>query len=205
MKRVARFFCLVAVVVIMVQCEPQPDDLKLFDEYVVSTNYNKTVDFNSYATYSIKSDTIGLISNNINDDTIIVGTNYARPVVQQVRSNLDSRGFTEVAPDENPDLAINIYIVKNLNIYQQYNPGYYYPSYSGYYNYYYGYPGVTTYVSNTGILVVELVDLKNIVGGQVKIIWNAQMGDVFSSIDLNKQSMDAIDQAFAQSPFILTE
>lgn len=203
-KRVVNLLYITLVIAI-VGCEPQPDDLKLLDEFVVSTNYNNTIDFSSFETYVVKTDTIGLISNNINDDTIIVGNKYARPVIQQVRSNLDSRGYTEVDGDENPDLAINIYIVKNLDIYQSYNPGYYYPSYSGYYNYYYGYPGVSTYVSNTGILVVEMVDLKNAVGGQVKIIWNAQMGDVFSSLNLNKQSLDAVDQAFIQSPYILTE
>ena len=188
----------------IVGCEPQPDDLKLFDEYVVSTNYDKTANFNAFGTYVIKTDTIGLISNNINDDTIIVGTKYARPVVQQVKSNLNTRGYTQVDIDESPDLAINIYIVKNINIYQQYNPGFYYPSYSGYYNYYYG-PSVSTYAYNTGALVVEMVDLKNTTSGNRKIIWNAQMGDVYSSIDLIKQSIDAIDQAFTQSPYVLTE
>jgi hypothetical protein len=31
-------------------CEPTPDELKLFDEFVVSTSYDNTASFNSYTT-----------------------------------------------------------------------------------------------------------------------------------------------------------
>ncbi len=203
-KKIAGIFLLMSASAVMINCEPQPDDLKLLDQFVISTNYDKGANFDSYKTYTIKTDTIGLISNHASDDTIIVGNKYARPVVEAVKSNLIKRGYSEVEEDENPDLAINIYIVKNLNIYQQYNPGNYYGSYSGYYNYYYG-PSVSTYVNNTGVLVTEIIDLKNSIGGKSKIIWNAQMGDVYSSVNLVQQSVDGIGQAFNQSQFISTE
>lgn len=187
-------------------CEPTPDDLKLYDQFVVSTNYDKNANFNSFATFALRADTIGLVSNVYGDDTIIVGTNYARPVITQVKDNLISKGFQPAGDTEDPDLAINIYVVKNLNVFQQVNyyPGYY-PYYPGYYNYggYYGYPYVSTYAYNTGVLVVEIVDLVNVnQQNQVKVIWNAFMGDVYSSLDLRQQSLDAINQAFVQSPYL---
>ncbi|MFO7256560.1 MAG: DUF4136 domain-containing protein [Bacteroidota bacterium] len=185
-------------------CEPQPDDLKLFDQFVVSTNRDANADFGSYLTYFMQSDTIGLVSNIPNDDTIIVGSYYARPVVNQVKSNLNARGYQSVDSDENPDLAVKAYVVKDLNIFQDYvyPPGYYYPGY-GYYSYYYYPPYVQTYAYNTGVLVVEIIDLKNITPqNEVAVIWTAHLGDVFSSVDLVQQTIEAIDQAFQQSTYI---
>jgi len=193
-------------------CEPTPDELKLFDQFVVSTNYEQDVNFGSFTTFTLRSDTIGLVSNTYGDDTIVVGSNYARPVIGQVRTNMIDRGYQQVDVDQDPDLAVNIYVVKNLNLFQQVNyyPGYYSPGYynyyGGYYGGYYGYPYVDTYAYNTGVLVVEIIDLVNVnQQNQVRVIWNAYMGDVFSSIDRNQQSLDAIDQAFAQSPYLITE
>lgn len=198
----------VCVVVISWGCEPQPDELKLFDEFVVSTNFDDDADFGSYLTYYMPLDTIGLVSNIASDDTIIIGDRYARPVVTQVMSNMNARGYQSVGIKEDPDLAVNAYILKNLNIFQDYiypgygYPGYYYPGYYGYYGHYY-YPYVQTYAYNTGVLVLEIIDLKNInAQNQVTVIWNAQLGDVYSSVDLHLQTLDAIDQAFHQSSYL---
>ena len=207
-------FIIVAIFLMggLFSCEPTPDELKLFDEFVVSTNYEQDVSFGSFTTFTLRSDTIGLVSNTYGDDTIVVGSNYARPVIGQVRTNMIDRGYQQVDVDQDPDLAVNIYVVKNLNLFQQVNyyPGYYSPGYynyyGGYYGGYYGYPYVDTYAYNTGVLVVEIIDLVNVnQQNQVRVIWNAYLGDVFSSIDRNQQSLDAIDQAFAQSPYLITE
>jgi hypothetical protein len=190
---------------LMISCEPQPDELQLLDDYVVSTYYDNETNFSSLETFFVTADTIGLLSDNPQDDTIVVGTYYARPVVQRVIDNMEDAGYTLVGEDENPDVVVKIYVVKNLNIYQQYNyygPGYYNPYYYGYYNYYYGYPSVSTYAYNTGTLVIDLADFKHAGTGRPKIVWTAQMGDVFSSIDLLGQTNRAIDQAFAQSVYL---
>ena len=204
---------LIPVMIIATGCEPTPDEKQLFDQYVVSTSFDEDADFTSYTTYTLPTDTIGLISNVFGDDTIIVvqsGQTYPRDVINAVKTNMNARGYQLVARTDDPDIALNIFVVKNLNIFQQVNyypgyygyPGYYYPSYYGY-NYYYGYPSVSTYAQNSGVLAVEIVDLKNVnPQNQVKVIWNAYMGDVFSSIDLRGQSEAAIDQAFSQSPYV---
>ena len=191
-------------------CQPEPDNLRLLDELVVSTNYDKSIDFTGYSTYSISKDTIGFVSNRSPNDTILVQTSqtdFPRPVLQQVASNLDALGYTQVGQNENPDWRINVYVVNDYNLFQQVvYPSYYYPSYYGYgygYGSYYAYPYVNTYASNTGSLVVEILDLKNITpDSKVKVIWSAYMGDVYSTLDLIKESKDAIDQAFIQSPYI---
>jgi hypothetical protein len=162
----------------------------------------------------LRADTIGFISNLTSDDTIEVGSQYARPVITQVNNNLVNRGYQKVDKTEDPDLAVNIYVLKNLNVFQNVNyyPGYYDP---GYYNYYgsyygyggyYGYPYVSTTAYNTGVLVVEVIDLKSVnQNSQVKVVWSAYLGDVFSSLDLKQQSLNAVDQAFVQSPYLIKQ
>jgi hypothetical protein len=187
-------------------CQPEPDSLRLLDELVVSTNYDNNVNFQTYSTFSIATDTIGLVSNRSNDTIIIQKENdFPRPVLQKVISNLNAIGYTRVNNSDNPDMRINVYVVNDYNLFQQVvYPSYYYPSYYGY-GYGYGsyYPYVNTYATNTGSLVVEILDLKNVTpDNKVKVIWGAYMGDVYSTIDLIKQAEHAIDQAFIQSPYL---
>ena len=193
-------------------CEPEPDTRRLLDQLVVSTNYDTEAQFSNFTTYSIATDTIGFVSNKSPNDTIIVQKNsiFPRPVLQRVESNLNAIGYNRVDKNASPDLRINVYVVNDFNLFQQvvYN-NYYYPSYYGYgggYGGYYGYPYVNTYATNTGSLIVEILDLRNVTADKkVKVLWSAYMGDVYSTIDLVKQSEEAIDQAFVQSPYLGTE
>jgi hypothetical protein len=187
-----------------VACQPEPDDFKLYDQLVVSTNYDPAASFGSYSTFSIATDTIGFVSNQTND-TILThqDSELVRPIISRIKANLEQRGYTSVPVNENPDLGVNVMIVNNLNLFQQVmDPGYYYPYYYGYSSYYY-YPYVQTYVENTGTLVLQLVDLKNRnSSNQVKVIWAAYMGDLISTVDRLKQTEEGIDQSFVQSPYV---
>lgn len=207
MKKILWFLPILA----LLACEPPADTMRLLDQLVVSTNYDPQANFSQYSTYSMATDTIGFYSNQSPNDTIIVQssrTNYPRPVLQKIQQNLQERGFQRVDRNADPDLRINVYVVNDFNVYQQVNyPGYYYPSYYGYGygygGYYGGYPYVSTYATNTGALVVEILDLRNVTPDKkLKSIWNAYMGDVYSTIDLVKQSEEALDQAFVQSPYL---
>jgi len=205
MKKI--FFLSIATLALLCWgCEPTPDNTKLLDQLVVQTHYDTDVNFTDYTTYSMSTDTIGFISNASNDTILVQGDNstYPRPVLQQVQSNLDKVGYTRVDKHANPDLGINVYVVNDYNLFQTVvYPSYYYPSYYGYYGSYYNYPYVNTYEQNTGALVVEIVDLKNIgADKKVRVLWTAYMGDVYSTISLVQESTDAIDQAFLQSPYI---
>ena len=191
-------------------CQTEPDSAELIDEMVVSTNYDPEADFAAYTTYAIPTDTIGFVSNN-SSDTIITSpsSTFPRHVLSSIRSNLEQRGYVRVDRTEDPDIGVNVMVVNDFNIFQELvYPNYYgYPGnfYSGYYGYgsYYAYPYVNTYAYNTGVLIIELVDLRNRnAKNEVKVVWDAYLGDVYSTIDRMAQSADAIDQAFLQSPYI---
>jgi hypothetical protein len=172
---------------------------------VVSTNYDPEANFASYSTYAIPTDTIGLVSNTVTDTIITTkgGSDYPRPVLDAINSALSSRGYTRVARNENPDLGINVVVINDFNIYQEIiYPDPYYSGYYGYSSWYYR-PYVNTYATNSGALIIEIVDLKNRTpDNKVRIIWTAYLGDVYSTIDLIQQSVSGIDQAFQQSSYI---
>jgi hypothetical protein len=185
-------------------CQPEPDNLKLYDQLVVKTNYDPSANFGSYSTYAIATDTIGFVSNQ-SSDTILTNSDseLVRPIISRMKSNLEQRGYSLVDKDQDPDLGINVMIVNNLNLFQQVvDPGYYYPSYYGYNSYYY-YPYIQTYVENTGTLVLQIIDLKNRnANNEVKVVWAAYLGDLISTVSRLKQTEEGIDQAFNQSPYI---
>jgi hypothetical protein len=204
-----KLFPLFALALLLWQCYPEPDSKDLYDELVVSTNYDPEANFAAYSTYAIPTDTIGLISNTNQNDTLITsgGSEFPRPVIQAVREQLESRGYTRVSRSQNPDLGINIVVVNDFNVFQQivYPDPYYNNYYGGYYGYnsWYYYPYVNTYAYNTGVLIIEIVDLKNRTpDNKVRVVWDAYLGDVYSTINLINQTVDGIDQAFEQSPYI---
>lgn len=203
---------LLSTSILFAACEPQPDDIRLLDEFVVQTSYDDGAEFGSYQTFSLATDTIGFISNNTRDTILIASeSSLVRPILNQVKKNMLDRGYTQVDKTDDPDLRLNVFIVNNIDFFQQVvYPGNYYPyyGYGGYgygygSSYYYNYPYVQTYTSNTGALVIEMVDMINrTVDNKVKVVWTAYMGDIINAVNREKQSVQGIDEAFVQSAYI---
>ncbi|HYG03811.1 MAG TPA: DUF4136 domain-containing protein [Chryseosolibacter sp.] len=194
----------------LIGCQPEPDAQRLYDELVVSTSYDKSADFKAYATYALPTDTIGFVSNSSPDTILVASENsFPRPVLDAVARNMNALGFTRVDRNGSPDLGVNVAVVNDFNVFQEivypdpyYYSGGFYPGYYGYGSAYY-YPFVNTYAYNTGVVIVELVDLKNKnANNEVRVVWTAYLGDVYSTIDLIPQTEAAIDQAFRQSPYL---
>jgi hypothetical protein len=206
----SKFFAFAAAALTLLACQPEPDSKRLFDELVVSTSFDPEANFGAYSTYAIPTDTIGYVSETSNTTFITSQeSDLPRPVLDAIKFNLDQRGFTRVNKSEDPDLGINVVVVNDLNVFQQvvYPDPYYYPGsiYSGYYGYnsWYYYPYVNTYAYNTGVLIIEIVDLKNRTpDNKVRVIWTAYLGDIYSTISLIDQTEAGIDQAFKQSTYI---
>lgn len=210
MKSKGIFVLLLLAPVFLWSCQPEPDSAALLDQLVVSTNFDPNADFREYTTFAIPTDTIGFISNNSNDTIIVASkSSFPRPILAAIRSNIEARGYTCVDRTENPDLGVNVLVVNDLNVFQEvvYPGGYGYPGsyYSGYYGYgsWYYYPYINTYAYNTGVLVIEVVDLKNKTpDNKVRVVWDAYLGDIYNTLyDVKDQCVEGINQAFVQSPY----
>jgi len=128
-----------ALACLTMACEPKPDSLALLDQLVVSTSYDTNAKFGLYETYAIPTDTIGFYSNTTSGTGYIVQSpayDYPRPIINAIKKNMNDRHFQNVGRKENPDLAINVSIVHDYNVYQHVIYGGY-----GYGAGYYGYGG----------------------------------------------------------------
>lgn len=142
---------LLAMTMIIASCEPQ---LK------VSSDYDKSVDFSQYKTFSLYHDSKASES--------ISQLNHDR-VVNAIRNEMVKRGFTET--NSSPDLLVNsVAIFKDKQAVTA-NTNYY--GYGGYYRPYYGGMGMasstTSYnVENykDGSLIIDVVDAKS-----NKLVW----------------------------------
>ena len=196
------------IVLLLTTCEPKPTLEARVQNMVVRTVADNTINFSSYATYSLAIDTVGVFWS-FDPDTVIVDE-YSSLVSRAVKTNLDNAGFKLVGPKQNPDWGVNVFLVRGYNVDQTFiSPNYYfrYPgnfkySYSGYGGYS-RFPYVTLFYTSSALWLVEIIDLKNIDAQQrVKIIWTAFMGDADASPNPLEKSKEAVDQAFKQSPYI---
>jgi len=203
---------LLAALLSLAACDDGPDLQDLVKRMVVRTVYADNINFANYNSFALAPDTLGLVSN-ATDDTIITG-NYAKTVVSRIRSRMTEVGYESLSKFDGPDLGINAYILDNQGIYQSYNypgigiyPGSYYSGFYGYGGYgyggYYGYPSVQTFSYQSGTLVIEVLDLKNPTpDNKYQVVWSVTIGDVYTSPDPLAKSLEAINQAFEQSPYL---
>ena len=208
----SKLLVIIPFAMLLAGCNLQPQSGELARDMLVQTQYDQpSVSgvfnvFTDYSTFVLRQDTIGFVSNRSTKTFLVeadlnITNGYVKPVIDLVGSNLAIRGYERVEEDDNPDFAVNIVILDNFSFFQtiQY-PGFYPGGYYGFYGYYY--PIVTNYYSNYTTLVIEIVDVKNATGNQYKVIWKAFIGDLNTTFDLRGKTLEAIDQAFVQSPYI---
>ena len=182
------------------------------DSNVLITNYDRSVDFSQYKTFSLPDSVIVESNNGYTQSSLPVELQ----AVAQVAQELTNRGFVRVAAGQPADLGVAITRVNNqytgvaTNPYAGYGnywgSGYGYGGYSSYYPSYYQYYQVTDRYWR-----VELVDLKNRVittpttdpnapQNQLHVIYQADLrgNGIFDTSAINK----LITDAFAQSPYL---
>lgn len=204
----AKFLIVLATPLIIISCRKTPDTSQLLDDFVVQTSKDPDANFSTYKTYYI-SDTIALRTTNPNDT--LWTDNDAKQLVAKVKSNMAARGYVLTGPQNRPDLGLGLSAVKNLNIGVIY-PGWWWGYWGGCYWYYYCgyypyYPmGGMIYSVPTGTLILDMIDLKNATANDnLTVIWGSVMSGGLGNTSNDLQlGMDAIDQSFAQSPYIQT-
>lgn len=175
---------------------PQSD--RLLEDLAIITQYDTKVDFNDYATFSIKP-TITKITSK--DTTTLTGEQVTN-IVNQVSQNMKANGFTESPTGVMPDLGIQIIYFENTYVYA------YYYDWWGYYPYwYYYYPYYPVYYSSytAGLAYIELVDLKYPApNNKLSVRWNAYIRGLLTGSHTNSEILNSINQAFIQTPQLKT-
>jgi len=179
-------------------CTPNPlDDLSVADSQVFITNYNRNVNFNNYATFSIP-DSVQVVNNN---QVGYANDNFSLALINRTVQNLESSGFRRVARNQQPELGVNITYLRQTQTGVTVNP------YSYYDPFYWGYgPGVgfaspyLYYQVSEALWYVEILDLKNANenGNTINVIWSAQI----RGEGLTQNPNRIIDAIFEQSTYL---
>ncbi|QJW88570.1 DUF4136 domain-containing protein [Spirosoma taeanense] len=185
------------------------NDLSPQDSQVYITNYDKSVNFSQYQTFSLP-DSVIIESNN--SYTPSLNTVESR-FVTNITAALTNRGFRRVSRGQNADLGVAIIRVNNrytgvgVNPYSSYYSNYWYGGFGGFGGYYPYYPSYYTYQVSDQYWEIQIVDLKNRPVGstgtdqqQLNVIYDATIrgSDITEPQDVDT----AISTLFNQSPYL---
>jgi len=187
------------------------DGLTPQDSQVYTTNYDRSVNFGQYRTFSLP-DSVVVQSN---DRYTTVSGAIENQFIQNVANALTSRGFQRVAQGQAADLGVAVVRVNNQYTGVASNPYSYYSNYwlGGYgglggYGYSPYYPSYYTYQVSDQYWEIQVVDLKNRPTAtgpdqvQLTVVFDATIrgGDVTTTQDVDT----AVTTIFAQSPYLRT-
>ena len=182
------------------------NDLSPADSPIYITNYDNTVNFSQYKTFSLP-DSVIIQSN---DSYAAVKNSISDQFVTNVASALTAKGFQRVTKGQTADLGVAIIRVNNLYTGIASNPYSYYSSYWGGGLGGYGYspysPSYYTYQVTDQYWEIQIVDLKN---SQPVSTGNTQQLNVLYDATIrgaditDTQSVDTATNAiFNQSPYL---
>jgi len=211
MKRAKRLIVAVAVLAMLAGCYPGgPEFVNELD--LVYTNYDDSYDFTSRATYALPEGVIEIDDDNFpgagSDQPEFIDPEYSERILNRVRQNMNTYGYTEVDEDEDPDFVFLASAMSTTNLYYFYDPSWwwwYYPGWGPGWGW--GYPGYTPgYVTGytSGTILLQISDPNGISGNEVPIVWTGTMNGLLQGSDASILSrIDvAIDQAFSQSTYL---
>ena len=200
-----------AAVLLLAACHKEPYPQDSDNEYLVYTSPGKDVKFKKYKTFDI-ADRLLVIGEK--DKPVYSQSQSALALIQAYRINMEKAGFIYTPSNPDADLGVQLtYVIKTERYVKYYDDPYWWLDYPGYWpagywgswtGYYYPRPVVYTYTSNA-----LLADIVNLTGEQeegkpLEVLWTSYIGGpASSSLQQDVQRLtSAVDQAFAQSPYL---
>jgi hypothetical protein len=200
-----------AAVLLLAACHKEPYPQDGDNEYLVYTSPGKDVNFKNYTTFDI-ADSLLIIGEK--DKPVYSQSQSALALIQAYRINMEKAGFIYTPSNPDADLGVQLtYVIKTERYVKYYDDPYWWLDYPGYWpagywgswtGYYYPRPVVYTYTTNA--LLADIVNLtgEQDTGKPLEVLWTSYIGGpAGSSVQGDVARMKAaIDQAFAQSPYL---
>ena len=205
-----RIIFISTLLLLALACQKEPYSQDNDGEYLVYTSPAKDVTFSEFRTFDI-ADSVLVIGQTKNP--YYSQSDKALALIQAYRTNMEKLGYIYLPSNPDAQLGIQVtYAEDTERFVQYYDDPYWWLDYPGYWpagywgnwtGWYYPYPVVYTYTTNA--LIADMVDLTaGEENGKLKIIWSCYIGGPASasiSYDVKRMSA-AVDQAFAQSPYL---
>jgi len=206
---IKRILFLGVITVMAAGCYPGGPDFT--DELdLVLTTYDESYVFPNSNTYAIP-DQIPKITGNLAEGETpeFLDPATTKIFLDQVNANMTKLGYTKVTI--NADVVVTVAALEVTTIVSYCNDWWY----GGWWGYYPGYPGYggcyypSAYSYSTGTLLISMIDDKDEDGDPetpVKGVWGAGINGLLesSTSSNNSRAVEAIDKAFAQSPYLKT-
>lgn len=209
MKKYFTPCCCMAIVLLISSCTKEPlNNLSEDEGRIYITKHDETANFGAFQTFSI-ADSVAVIQDNQFAGRALTAVDAA--YIQAVKEQMQQKGYSLVARDANPDLAINV-----SRIFNSYTGVFSYGDYLNYYNgywdpYYWGYPGYDFffptyygfYQITEGALSIDMFDLMDAgTDGEkdIKGIWNGLIRG--SGTFKEGNAAEAVKILFDQSTYI---
>ncbi len=202
---------LVLLAVAVVSCQKEPSTSGLNEDYLVYTDYDRKADFSDLKAFYLP------------DSILVIGdagkTEYwkdadAQRIIGTVADLMESRNFVRTDDKEAAQAGLQLSYVQRVTYYVGYDDPYwwwYYPyywtpgSWGDWFGWYYPYQVYDGYTA--GSMLIEMINLTAAQGKDQKlpVVWDSFIGGLLtSSREVNMQrTVDAVKQAFAQSPYLV--
>lgn len=195
MRRPTSFGAIALAAALAAGCYPDRLDTVNYD--AVATVYDTAGTFTA-TTFALADSVVHLVPPGELDN---ISRAFDNQIIATVRANMVARGYTEVADPNVGDLAVLLAV--STTEYQ----GFYWSYWCGYWGWYYPYgcyypPYWGTYEYTTGSLFVTISDRRAASAGDVPLIWLAVGNGLAGTGATAARLIAAIDQMFAQSPYI---
>ena len=194
-----------AVCIVLVSCQKEPDTDKLDNHYLVYTNYDSNTDFGSFENFYV-IDSILIIGNS--EKPTYWNNSNSQKIINAYSDKLESCGYIMVPTAQEADVILQLSYINNTYYFTSFGPGPWWNSYPGYWNWggwgWY-YPYTFNYSYSTGSIIAELVDTQtpSPQKNKLTVIWNSYICGLLNGNNLSfSRTIDAINQAFTQSPYL---
>ena len=192
-------------VVMLSGCYPKgPEYIEDLD--LVVTNHDVDFDFEEFNTYSLP-DRIVKITGNLaeGEDPEFVNDATAQLILNRIRDNMESYGWTEVGEEQNPEMIILPSAIQSTTLVYYYDYWYwdwYYPYY--WWGWYYPYP-IYGGSYTTGSVFLQMTYPDGITAADnIPVVWSSILNGLLegSTSEIGTRISKSIDQAFDQSPYL---
>ncbi len=205
-----RYLAIALLAVAVCSCQKEPDTSDLDNDYLIYTAYDTGTTFSQFGSFIVP------------DSILVIGSSNeaeywkdadAQQIIDAVRADMTADGYATAADIASADLGLQLTYVQDVTYFVDYNypywwwdyPWYWGPGYWGDWTDWY-YPYAVYYGYTAGSLLIETVNLK---GGQestsdLPVVWTAFISGLLTGsddVDIQR-TVEGVDQAFAQSPYL---
>jgi hypothetical protein len=200
-KTIIRIFLPALTGILLWSC--YPDGAEYYEETdVVYTTYDVDFDFQTSQTYALPDKIVTDVDISGGDTTYTYMKDiYAKPILQAIDQNMLNYGWSKVDISKKPDVVLSPAAISTTTVFYSYWYDWWYGGYYGGWGWYYPPYYVSSYTVGSLVITMANPNIDNPIN-QSKTAWVMVGNGLVSGAGNVDRVIDALDQAFDQSPYL---